>query len=69
MSAMDDSDTELIRHLLTRAGCIMEDTSTVALSWHTGLSVEQRLDALQTATRNIAALVDAAKAVSSEPAP
>jgi hypothetical protein len=58
---MDDDDIALIRQLCTRAGCIMEDTSVVALIWDDGLTLEARLAKLSDAANDIRTLVAAAK--------
>ena len=59
---MDDID-DLVRQLCTKAGCVMEDTSVVALIWDDGLSIDRRLENLVVATNDIVALIAAAKAV------
>jgi hypothetical protein len=63
LSTMDDDDTALIRQLCTRAGCIMEDSSVVALIWDDGLTLEARLAKLSDAANDIRTLVAAAKAL------
>ena len=58
-----DDDTKLIRQLCTRAGCIMEDASVVALIWDDDLALEHRLQKLRKASANIQALIVAATAL------
>jgi hypothetical protein len=60
---MDDDETALIRQLCTRIGCIMEDSSIVALIWDDGLTLDARLATLSAAAKNIHALVAAAQAL------
>ena len=60
---MDDDDIALIRQLSTRVGCIMEDTSVVALIWEDGLALEARVAKLSVAANDIHALVAAARAL------
>jgi hypothetical protein len=60
---MNDDDIALIRQLCTRAGCIMEDTSVVALIWDDGLAINARLAKLSDAANDIHALVAAARAL------
>jgi hypothetical protein len=64
-SAMDDDDIALIRQLRTRAGCIMEDSSVIALIWEDGLPLEAWLAKLAAAANDIHALVAAAQALMS----
>lgn len=61
-----DNDTKLIRQLCTRAGCIMEDASVVALVWEDNLTLEARLQRLRKAAADIQALVSAATALMTE---
>ena len=58
-----DNDAKLIRQLCTRAGCIMEDASVIALIWDDGLKLEPRLQKLRKAAADIEALVAAATAL------
>lgn len=66
---MDQSETELIQALLTKVGCIMEDVSIVAIDWSDGLSIEERINKLEGAGKEIAMLVAAARALASIPTP
>ena len=59
---MDDID-DLVRQLCTKAGCLMEDASVVALIWDDGVLIDRRLDALSVAANDMAALIAAAQAV------
>ena len=61
-----DNDTHLIRQLCTRAGCVMEDASVVALIWDDDLSLETRLQKLRKASVDIQALVAAATALATD---
>lgn len=63
VSVMDDDDIALIGQLFTRAGCIMEDTSVIALIWDDALTLEARLAKLSAAANDIHALVAAARAL------
>lgn len=58
---MNDDDITLARQLCTRIGCMMEDTSIIALIWDDGLSIEARLAKLSAAGNDIQALVAAAR--------
>ena len=62
VSAMDD-DIALIRQLCTRVGCILEDTSIIALIWDDGLAIDARLAKILAAASDINALVAAAGAL------
>jgi hypothetical protein len=59
-----NENTILIRQLCTRAGCIMEDSSVIALIWDDDLSIQKRLAALTAAADDIAALIAAANVLS-----
>jgi hypothetical protein len=61
VSSMDDDDSQLIRQLCTRVGCIMEDTSVIALIWDDDITLDERLQQLSIAAADIQALVAAAK--------
>ena len=63
VSVMDDDDIALIRQLCTRAACIMEDSSVIALIWDDGMSIDARLAKLSDAAKDIRTLVAAAKAL------
>jgi hypothetical protein len=63
VSTMDDEDIALIRQLCTRVGCLMEDTSVVALIWDDGVAIDARLAKLSAAANDIHALVAAAQAL------
>jgi hypothetical protein len=60
---MDDDDIALIRQICTRVGCIMEDSSVIALIWDDGLTLDARLAKLSVAANDIHALVAAARAL------
>jgi hypothetical protein len=63
VTVMNDDDIALIRQLCTRAGCIMEDTSVIALIRDDGLTLEARLAKLSAAANDIHALVAVARAI------
>jgi hypothetical protein len=65
VSGMNEDVLALIRQLCTRAGCIMEDTSVVALIWNDGLSIEARLAKLSAAADDIQAIIAAARTLTS----
>jgi hypothetical protein len=60
---MDDDDIALIRQLCTRAGCIMEGSSVVALISDDGLALDARRAQLSVAANDIHALVAATRAL------
>lgn len=63
---MDDDDIAMIRQLCTRAACIMEDSSVIALIWDDGMSIDARLAKLSDAAKDTRTLVAAAKALMAE---
>jgi hypothetical protein len=63
---MNEDVLALIRQLCTRAGCIMEDTSVIALIWDDALSIEVRLEKLSAAANDIHTLVAAARVLVSQ---
>jgi hypothetical protein len=56
-----DEKTALIRQLCAHVGCIMEDSSVIALIWTDELPVEERLATLSNAAKDIATLITAAE--------
>jgi hypothetical protein len=63
--AMADDTRDIIRQLCTRVGCLMEDSSVIALMWSEDdeLSPNERIGTLRRAVRDMVALLDAAEAI------
>ena len=57
-----DEDSELIEHLLARAGALLEDAAAMALL-QGERSVAERIAFVQDAARNVTSLANAADAV------